>query len=253
MKRRRRQLAPIQRKAKERHELLQKEKLAGLTHTMEDEVLKGDNAEDNSYTISEDTLKQFEDGDELLAGQENKKKKKTFKDPTFFLSHYAPASDIQDKQLQVANGFANEAAQAAYDLNNDDKVQVHKQTATVKWDKKRKKYVNVQGLDNKKYIIGESGQKIAASFRSGKFDEWTKARKLKPLKVGARESSIPSNLLSDPTQGPGAQNSVRGKFKHKQLKAPKLPDKHRDDYQTQKKKVAKALENGVQVLSLIHI
>ncbi|CCC69343.1 hypothetical protein NCAS_0C03530 [Naumovozyma castellii] len=247
MKRRRRQLAPIQRKAKERHELLQKEKLAGLTHTMEDEVLKGDNAEDNSYTISEDTLKQFEDGDELLAGQENKKKKKTFKDPTFFLSHYAPASDIQDKQLQVANGFANEAAQAAYDLNNDDKVQVHKQTATVKWDKKRKKYVNVQGLDNKKYIIGESGQKIAASFRSGKFDEWTKARKLKPLKVGARESSIPSNLLSDPTQGPGAQNSVRGKFKHKQLKAPKLPDKHRDDYQTQKKKVAKALENGVQV------
>ncbi|CCD26064.2 ATP-dependent RNA helicase DBP10 NDAI_0G02870 [Naumovozyma dairenensis CBS 421] len=254
MKRRRRQLAPIQRKARERKELLQMEKMAGLTHSVEDEILKGDDNE-AGYSVSEDTLKQqFQDADELLADQENKSKKdkkskKSFKDPNFFLSHYAPAGDIQDKQLELTTGFVNDAAKVAYDLNNDDKVQVHKQTAMVKWDKKRKKYVNTQGLDNKKYIIGEGGQKIAASFRSGKFDEWAKKRKMKPLKVGARETTIPSNILANPTNGShGSQgNTIRGKFKHKQMKAPKMPDKHRDDYHIQKKKVEKALANGIQV------
>ncbi|CAI4872196.1 CKB_collapsed_G0008630.mRNA.1.CDS.1 [Saccharomyces cerevisiae] len=252
MKRRRKQLAPIQRKATERRELLEKERMAGLSHSIEDEILKGDDGE-TGYTVSEDALKEFEDADQLLEAQENENKKEKrnrslLRIQLSFLSHYAPAGEIQDKQLQITNGFANDAAQAAYDLNSDDKVQVHKQTATVKWDKKRKKYVNTQGIDNKKYIIGESGQKIAASFRSGRFDDWSKARNLKPLKVGSRETSIPSNLLEDPSQGPAANGrTVRGKFKHKQMKAPKMPDKHRDNYYSQKKKVEKALQSGISV------
>ncbi|KAL3233019.1 ATP-dependent RNA helicase DBP10 [Nakaseomyces bracarensis] len=247
MHRRRRAIAPIQRKAKERRELMEKERMAGLTHNLEDEILKGDDGE-AGYTVSEDTLKEFEDADTILEEQEKKSKKKTYRDPIFFLSHYAPAHEIQDKQLELSSGFINDAAQSAYDLNNDDKVQVHKQTASVKWDKKRKKYVNINGIDNKKYIIGEGGQKIAASFRSGKFDEWSKARKLAPLKVGANESSIPSNLLVDPTRDPkGSARMPRGKFKHKLDKAPKLPDRNRNDYEKQKKKVEKALERGVAV------
>lgn len=256
MKRRRRQLAPIQRKANERRDLLEKERAAGLTHNIEDEILNTTNSNDDNllntstgYTVSEETLLQnFEDADKLLqetVKSSKKKKVKSYKDPNFFLSHYAPASDLQDKQLQVNNGFTNEVANAAFDLNNDDKVQVHKQTPTVKWDKKRKKYVNMQGIDNKKYIIGESGQKIAASFRSGKFDEWSKARKIAPLKVGARESSIPNSLLTDPGKTGGSR--IGGRYKHKQLKAPKLPDKHRDDYETQKQKVNKALERGANI------
>lgn len=263
MRRRRRQIAPIQRKARERQELLEKERMAGLRHTLEDEVLKGGDGE-FGYSVPEEVLAQeFEDADKILDEQENKKKTKamktrqgetkpkpkpkpkTYKDPNFFLSHYAPAGDIQDKQLQLTSGFTNDAADATFDLHDDNKVQVHKQTATVKWDKKRKKYVNAQGLDNKKYIIGESGQKIPASFRSGKFAEWSKARKLGPLKVGARETSGLSNLLSDPASG--GRRVAGGRFKHKLDKAPKLPDRHRDDYKTQQKKVANALERGISV------
>ena len=187
----------------------------------------------------------FEDADTVLAQQHQRK---SFKDPQFFLSHYAPAGVIQDKQLELTTGFSTAAAEAAYDLNNDDKVQVHKQTATVKWDKKRKKYVNTQGIDNKKYIVGESGQKIAASFRSGKFDEWAKARKLKPLRVGAREDTD-SRLLKDPTKAAGKRT---GRFQHKQMKAPRMPDKHRDDYHKQKKKVAAALERGQSVKGVVN-
>lgn len=246
MNRRRKQIAPIQRRAIERKSLLEKERIAGLSHSMEDSILKGDEHE-SGYTISEEALKSFEDADKLLEEQEKKgRRPKTFKDPNFFLSHYAPAGDIQDKQLQLSSGFTNDAAAAAYDLNDDDKVQNHKQTASIKWDKKRKKYVNIHGLDNKKYIIGEGGQKIPASFRSGKFDEWSKARNMKPMKVGARETSIPTNLLSDPTSNSDNQRTIRGKFKHKQMKAPKMPDRHRDDYESQKKKVQTALEKGIR-------
>ena len=250
MKKRRKQIEPIQRRAQERKELLERERLAGLSHSIEDSVLHGDDME-AGYSVPESVLKQFEDADEVLEHQAQTNKKhpdqpRSFRDPNFFLSHYAPANDIQDKQLNLTSGFLNDAAQASYDLNDDDKVQVHKQTPTVKWDKKRKKYVNMQGIDNKKYIIGEGGQKIAASFKSGKFAEWAKARKLRPLKVGARETGVPTHLLADPSHN-GADSQQTRKFKHKQLKAPKLPDKHRDDYEKQKKKVEKAVERGAHV------
>ncbi|SCU80543.1 LADA_0B08152g1_1 [Lachancea dasiensis] len=243
MKKRRRQIAPIQRRARERKELIEKERMAGLRHTVEDEILKGDENE-VGYSVPEEVLnREFEDADELLG----KQKSKTFKDPSFFMSHYAPASTIQDKQLELTNGFSNDAASATFDLHNDDKIQNHKQVATVKWDKKRKKYVNSQGLDNKKYIMGESGHKIPASFRSGKFDEWAKARKLGPVKVGTRESSSTSKMLSNPTGPDSQQRSIGGRFKHKKVKAPKLPDKNRDDYHSQKKKVEKAISSGIPV------
>ncbi|GAV52213.1 hypothetical protein ZYGR_0AG02040 [Zygosaccharomyces rouxii] len=247
MKKRRHQLEPIQLKAKQRQELMEKEKLAGLTHSLEDEVLDRYKGE-VGYSVPEAALKEFEDADQLLENQENygkKQKTKSFKDSNFFMSHYAPVQSVQDSQLNISSGFTTDAAQAAYDLGNDDRIQVHKQTPTVKWDKKKKKYVNPQGADNVRYITSESGQKIPASYRSGKFDEWSKKRKLKMPKVGSRESSMAANLLQDPTRGNPSSNNHR--FKHKQVKAPKVPDKYRDDYGKQKAKVAKALENGIPV------
>ena len=62
MNKRRRQLAPIQRKAKERRELLQKERLAGLTHGIEDEVLHTQG--ESGYNVDEEELQEtFEDAD----------------------------------------------------------------------------------------------------------------------------------------------------------------------------------------------
>lgn len=249
MRKRRSQVAPIQEKARRRRELTEMEKDAGLTHGLEDEIL-ADSTGISANTVSEEALQSFEDADKVLQEQElNRKKPKTFRDPNFFLSHFAPQGGQQDNELQLASGFTTDAAQAAYDINNDDKVQVHKQTATVKWDKKKKKYINAQGADNKKYITGESGQKIPASFRSGKYAEWSKAHNLQPIKVGAKESPAAMNLLKNPAQSNPAdgQRRIHGKFKHKQIKAPKLPDKHRDDYEKQKKKVKEALERGTRV------
>lgn len=221
MHKRRRQIAPIQRKAQERRELLQKERLAGLRHGIEEELLKTDD-ENSGYVqqVDDDELqKAFEDGDQL-------QKKKTSRDPQYFISHYAPASVIQDQQLSIASSFVNDAQAAAFDLDNDDKLQANKQV--MKWDKKKGKYINSQSTD-KKYIISENGTKIPASFRSGKFDEWKKQRNLK------HTASVDDVKESN------------HRFKHKKQSTPKLPDKYRDDYHKQKKKVEKALDSGLRV------
>ena len=145
MNRRRRQLAPIQRKAKERKELLAKERLAGLTHGIEDEILRADG--ENGYGVDEDELQEaFEDAD----------KKKSFRDPQFFLSHYAPASVIQDQQLSLSTSFANEAQAATFDLDNDDKIQTNKQV--MRWDKKKGKYINSKSTD-KNTLFQKMGRK----------------------------------------------------------------------------------------------
>ncbi|ODV77060.1 ATP-dependent RNA helicase DBP10 [Suhomyces tanzawaensis NRRL Y-17324] len=229
MNKRRRQLAPIQRRAKERRELLEKERIAGLTHGIEDEIFKKESGEVGySAQVNEDELQDaFEDADDII--ESKKKEKKSFRDPQFFLSHYAPASSIQDKQLTINSSFANEASNATFDLQNDE-LSLNRQV--MRWDTKKGKYINSQSTD-KKYIIGESGNKIPATYRSGRFDEWRKQRNLQPARNGAIEKT-----------DAGANDK---RFKHKKTAAPKLPDKFRDDYHKQKKKVEKAMDSGIRV------
>lgn len=237
---RRKQIAPVQRRAKERRELLDKERIAGLTHGIEDEILKGDQSE-VGYSVKDDVLEnEFETAEQI--SQTSKKPKKSFKDPNFYMSHYAPTSVIQDQQLNLNNGFVNDAQNATFDLNDDDKVQTHKQTQTMQWDKKSGKYVNAKSTD-KKYIIGESGQKIPASFRSGRYDAWKKGKKIDGLRIGSRETDNEFSHINNKAIGSGGGK----KFNHKKIQAPKAPDKNRDDYHKQKKKVEKALESGVRV------
>ncbi|KAI3404305.2 DBP10 [Candida oxycetoniae] len=224
MHKRRRQLELIQRKAQERRDLLQKEKLATISHSIEEEE-EMLNTKDKNRTVDENELKEtFQDSEELV------KPKKSYRDPQFFMSHYAPASVIQDQQLSIASSFANDAQAAAFDLENDDKLRNNKQV--MKWDKKKGKYVNSYSTD-KKYIISESGTRIPASFRSGKFDEWKKQRNLKT-------TTASTSTINDTNYGDK-------RFKHNKKQTPKLPDKYRDDFHKQKKKVEKALDSGMRV------
>ncbi|ODV96257.1 hypothetical protein PACTADRAFT_33433 [Pachysolen tannophilus NRRL Y-2460] len=246
MNKRRRQIAPIQRRAKERKELLEKERLAGLTHNLEDEILKGDDTEIGFTTVGEQQLLEtFQDADEILNNKNNNGKRKSYRDPNFFLSHYAPASVIQDKQMALeSSSFLKDARNATFDLDNDDKVKIQKQNQVMQWDKKKGKYINSRSTDQK-YIIGESGQKIPATYKSGRFENWKNAKKVGNLRVGANESSVP--LIGKAIESSATNRGRGGKFLHKSNKAPKLPDKARDDYHVQKKKVEKAMEEGRKV------
>lgn len=254
MNKRRKQIAPLQERLKERRALLEKERLLGLSHTLEDEILKDD--EDDNQEVGfgvneEELMNNFENGDDVLQSSKNKNKsKKSYKDPNFYMPYYAPRNVIQDQQLSIEGAnhgnFVSEASKATFDIDGeDDKVQLNRQGPKLVWEKN--KFVKKQ--DDRKFIISESGQRIPASFRSGKFEEWKEKNKVGNFKVGGNEKSMGgiNNKFESKLNG----SRIGGRFKHQGEKAPKLPRKGRDDYNKQMDKVKKAVEKGVKVKGYI--
>ena len=177
----------------------------------------------------------------------SKNSKGNFEDPSFFMS-YIPANTnlAEDRALGVHSGstandhFLTAARSAAMDLNNDEGGKGFgeaSRTSKMRWDKKNKKYVaranDEDGSKGAKFIRGESGQKIAASFRSGRYDAWKRSNRTTGLpRVGEAEKARPQ-----------ADASTSGRrWKHHKSEAPKQADKYRDDFYKRKKKVEAAKE-----------
>ncbi len=66
----------------------------------------------------------------------------------------------------------------------------------MKWDRKKRKFVQGDGTgsDNKKLIRTESGARLPASFKSGRFEEWKEKKKINLPKVGESEGDIPRQV-----------------------------------------------------------
>ena len=183
----------------------------------------------------------------------------SWQDPEHFMS-YAPKNLnlVEDRAYGVQSGSYNtnsnfnEAARGAtMDLANDESRGFQEATKArgLRWDKKSKNYVSrandEDGSKGAKMIRGESGQKIAASFRSGRFDAWRKSNKITRLpRTGEAESA---RLVSaHGKKGFGAAGGAGGRhFKHHSEKAPKEADRYRDDYHVRKKRVEEAKEKRV--------
>jgi ATP-dependent RNA helicase DDX54/DBP10 len=138
------------------------------------------------------------------------------------------------------SNFVSAARAAEMSLVNDEiKGFADASKAKMRWDKKSKKYVSrandEDGSKGAKMVRGESGHKIAASFRSGRFDDWRKANKVKMQRVG----EIEAPKTSSQSTGGGRH------YKHKAEKAPKQADRYRDNYEEQKKRVQEAKEKRV--------
>ena len=177
------------------------------------------------------------------------KLKRNWQDSEHFMAYTPTTINLaEDRGYGVQSGGTNsnfvEAAKGAtMDLTNDESKAFGEPSRAkgLRWDKKSKKYVSrandEDGSKGNKMIIGESGQKIAASFRSGRFDAWRKANKVDRLpKVGEMERS-------------GAHFASGGgkvqRFKHKAVKAPKEADRYRDDFYKRKKRVDEAKEKRI--------
>lgn len=193
----------------------------------------------------------------------NPSSKSSYKDPEFFMS-YTPRTINADEEKHysisqpVSSNFVEASRAATMDLTNDDGAQKAfgdptRAGSKMRWDKKANKYVNTandadgsRGAKSK-MIRGESGVKIAASFQSGRFDRWRRARRLGKLPgVGETEKSGLARLATaNPTAHGGGDGGWNGRFKHKQERAPKEADKYRDDYHVRKKRVAEAKEKRI--------
>lgn len=167
-----------------------------------------------------------------------------WQDEEHFMSYEPRDFDsVQDRGYGVRSGadnatrstnFVGAARSVTMDLAQDEGGALAEagRNRPMRWDKKSKKYVSrindEDGSKGQKMIRSESGQKIAASFRSGRFDDWQRQNRMKRQKIGEQEDSRVA----------GRPQSK--KFKHSKDKAPRQPDKYRDDFEKQKKKTSLA-------------
>ena len=186
------------------------------------------------------------------------KSESAYKDSEFFMSYTPTTLNLaEDRAYGVHSGsyatasqhssqnFLQAARTATMDLADDDGTKAFAEPSRAKglrWDKKAKKYVaranDEDGSKGTKFIRGESGQKIAASFRSGRFDAWRKANKIDRLpRTG--EAEKPANSATRGGVGGGKR------YRHQVEKAPKDADKYRDDYYKKRKMVEAAKEKRV--------
>ncbi|RMZ90497.1 hypothetical protein DV736_g2287, partial [Chaetothyriales sp. CBS 134916] len=165
----------------------------------------------------------------------------TFRNSDYFMSYNPTDIDLAEEQAYgVHSGsnsnFAEAARGATMDLAGDEGSKGFGEARGVmRWDKRHKKYVARQndedGSKGTKLVRGESGAKIAANFKSGRYDAWRRAHKIsRAPRVGEAEA-----------QSAGAQLSQK-RFRHTSTKAPKPADKFRADFETRKQKIANARE-----------
>lgn len=227
------------------------------TSTVEDAVedegdFEGSDRDDtNDWEDESSEEENSDDGLEITVSKSGKPKKgqTSFADPEMYMS-YTPRTinAAEERAYGVHSGtqganFLEEARDATMDLTNDDGAKAFglPTRSKMRWDKKSKKYVartnDEDGSKGVKMVRGESGVKIAASFKSGRFDKWRKDNRLGQLpQVGETEkSTLVRNF--------GLQGGAR--YKHKMEKAPKDADKFRDDYHVRKKRVAEAKEKRI--------
>lgn len=183
-------------------------------------------------------------------GKSGKSASTSFQNPEYFMS-YTPTNTslAEDKGYGVHSGtnanFAQATRSATMDLAGDDGAAgLGEPTKQLRWDKRHKKYVSrhndEDGSKGSRLVRGESGAKIAASFRSGRFDAWRKGKRVGRLpRVG--EAEAPN--LNTGFNGHGHHSHGSGKhFWHRKEQAPRAADPLRDDYGKKKKQIEAAKE-----------
>lgn len=211
--------------------------------------------DDSKTNMSESSSDEFE-STVLKSAQKSRGRALPWEDSENFLSYTPKAANVtEERGYGVHSGsyntsdkntnFVEAARDVTMELTNDDTTAAFgkpSRTDGMYWDKKNKKYVarrnDNDGSRGAKMIRGESGQKIAASFQSGRYDKWRKSHRLIKLpKVGEAERD-------------GAGTNITGRFvgtryRNKQELAPKEADKYRDDYHARKKRVEEAKEKRI--------
>lgn len=115
--------------------------------------------------------------------------------------------------MTEGTSFVAEAAQYGFGLGNDDdgNQEQLQRASTLRWDRKNKRIVQGTGIgaDNKKLIKTESGTRLPASFRSGKFEEWKQKHRTSLPRIGDIEKQS-----AGPRKG-GMGSGAASRWRHK--------------------------------------
>lgn len=134
--------------------------------------------------------------------------------------------------------FAEQASHVAFDMTGDEGKQERKRRE-LHWDKTKKKFVkgSGEGADNVKMVKTESGVKLPATYRSGRFDEWKAKSRVSIPRVGETESQGP--------RGRGSMGAGGRKYRHNQVAEAKPLDKYHKSYEKKLAQQKKKQGEGV--------
>lgn len=141
--------------------------------------------------------------------------------------------------LMDGASFVEQARGATFDLAGDDGGPQKKRTRLT-WDKKKKKFIrgDGEGADNVKMVRTESGTKLPATYRSGRFDEWKNKNRTSLPRVG--EAEIEGKRGGHSMGGAGGK-----RFKHHKVTEAKPLDKLNKDYERKSRQIKKKDANGM--------
>ncbi|KAJ5920769.1 ATP-dependent RNA helicase dbp10 [Penicillium verhagenii] len=240
---------------------------AGVDHDMEsaDEDIPevaGDNMSEADESDLEVTFSAYSQPKNKNPNKSQETFSSSFQNPDYFMGYTPNNNDLaEDRAYGVHSGtnqnFTQASRSATMDLNGDEGQRgTGEQRSTMRWDKRHKKYVARQndedGSKGTKLVRGESGVKIAASFRSGRFQSWKKGKRMGKLpRVGEAETPGLGDVFNGPAGRSGSGGGRGGgsggprgggRFRHTQQRAPKRADPLRGDYDKQKMKNEAARE-----------
>ncbi|CAE6482461.1 unnamed protein product [Rhizoctonia solani] len=176
---------------KDRRKALAKAQLrVGATSTAADE--DSDEVPDEGNEIGGVELEMANEDDIESAFGGLKKRKRNHKDEEYFMSHYQKDA-YTEKGYSLRDGatFAEQARNATFDLTTDEALTGRQRhDKQLNWDAKKKNFVkgSGEGADNVKIVKTESGARLPATYRSGRFEEWKAKTKTSLPKIGESES-----------------------------------------------------------------
>ncbi|EXX74025.1 uncharacterized protein OCT59_002054 [Rhizophagus irregularis] len=189
--------------------------------------LSNSDDEKKDETVIKDSKKRKSNNDNF--GISKKQKNDRFRDDEFYIPHFQKDANTE-KGYSVNQGvsFAQESKKALIETQADEHIPQNNKAKALRWDSKKKNFVrgNNIGSDNKKLITTESGIKIPATYKSGRFKEWQQQNKLQIPRMGEKEL-------------PNININVK-QFRHNKITAPKPLDPLSKDYEKKLKKTSKA-------------
>ncbi|EIW63392.1 DEAD-domain-containing protein [Trametes versicolor FP-101664 SS1] len=213
---------------------------ATLASTSAAAMVEDEDAGDAEHGSDEEAPEMADEADIMAVFDMTAKKARgsKFRDSEFYMSHYQKDADTEKGySLRDGASFVEQAQNVAFDLAGDDGRSQERARREMKWDKKKKKFVKGtgEGADNVKMVKTESGAKLPATYRSGRFDEWKQQHRVSIPRVGEAEEEGPRRGGG----GPGGR-----KYRHKQVVAAKPLDKFRTDYEKKTKKFKSSEQEG---------
>lgn len=210
-----------------------------------------ENAEDQELEAAFSKVIGGKSSQRVFTPKQKKRKFTEIKDEENYL-HYRPADFQSERGYSLGSTFDQETSAVQFDMTGDDDDAVMKLKTSVKWDRKKKKFVRDDSNDpKKKKIRTESGAWIPASYKSNAYKEWQNKNKVDGANSddddGDKQESSHFKVVGGGrgrkwhTQG---QDGSQEKSKKGKFKVPRQERKHPD--QIMKTRNVKARKQAFQ-------